>query len=581
MKKLLSILGVATITVSTPMSVVACQKKLREIDDEYDYEQNKNQMIDIIREIFQKNIAEDFSKFIFISEEDSPIEGWSVEKFNSIEGVVKNDSEEFKDLNTQIRAIINWDKILSEVNSQVVQNINYKSMIYNNQNPLQGGYQISKIEIFPKPENNAVTISVEIDSSILYKNQSEQQEFEPIKSTAKMTIFEEKKTAEILKEANNKYADAINNEENSNNFIFKSDKGNIKETALAIDEDLSLRQKANEIIKEAVESVEGITSLGSATLDTSSKSSAIISSYQYPQINWTWGKGGGPLETVRQALMGNQDKIDELLDGLVESNPSFFYNGGFRISEIPGLEEGLKVYPDMSRDLNPFILDRHFNYEKNFKSTLEYQQSHFLLDMDKDQNTIALLKTSVKNSKVEYNGENFELSNMTIAVRQQLKTFENTKELARNFYLDSLNFAQKFYNINEKTEEQNPELTFFLNKPESWNEFEPLQVLSGYDYFQDLLDANPESEEIRQKLNLTVQMRTGFSSTRISKTVFNEEGYVYFYDKVLESFSPDIYFLFFSHSYGNEQEGMGINFGYRYDIAKKQNLENPNPWKFI
>ncbi|WP_338971907.1 lipoprotein [Spiroplasma endosymbiont of Panorpa germanica] len=578
MKKLLSILGVATITVSTPMSVVACQKKPREIDDEYDYEQNKNQMIDIIREIFQKNIAEDFSKFIFISEEDSPIEGWNVEKFNSIEGVVKNDSEEFKDLNTQIRAIINWDKILSEVNSQVVQNINYKKMVYNNQNPLQGGYQISKIEIIPKPLNNAVTLSVEIDSKILYKNQSEQQEFEPIKSTAQMTIFVEKKTAEILKEANNKYADAINNEENSNNFIFKSDKGNIEETALAIDEDFSLKQQANEIIKEAVESVEGIASLGSATLTTATNS-AVISSYQFPNNKWTWGQGLNHIETVRQALMGQQDKIDDLLDGLVEKDSSFVRS--FSISLIPGLEEGLKVYPDMAIDLNPFVLDFHFNNEKNLKSTLEKQQSHFLLDMDKDQNTIALLKTSVKNSKVEYNGENFELSDMTIAVRQQLKTFENTKELARNFYLDSLNFAQKFYNINEKTEEQNPELTFFLNKPESWNEFEPLQVLSGYDYFQDLLDANPESEEIRQKLNLTLEMKLGFGSTRISKTVFNEEGYVYFYDRELEYFFPDIYFQFFSRSYGYAQQGMGINFGYRYDIAKTQNLEKPNPWKFI
>ncbi|WP_338971913.1 lipoprotein [Spiroplasma endosymbiont of Panorpa germanica] len=579
MKKLLSILGVATITVSTPMSVVACQKKPREIDDEYDYEQNKNQMIDIIREIFQKNIAEDFSKFIFISEEDSPIEGWNVEKFNNIPGVVKNDSEEFKDLNTQIRAIINWDKILSEVNSQVVQNINYKKMVYNNQNPLQGGYQISKIEIIPKPLNNAVTLSVEIDSTILYKNQSEQQEFEPIKSTAQMTIFEQKKTAEILQEANNKYADAINNEENSNNFIFKSDKGDIKETSLAIDEDLSLKQQANEIIKEAVESVEGITSLGSATLTTLSKSSAIISSYQSANNDWFWGRNDSSLKTVRQALMGKQNKIDELLDALVEKNSEFVRS--FPISWIPGLEEGLLVYPDMAIDLNPFILDFRLDDEKNLKSTLEKQQSHFLLDMDKDQNTIALLKTSVKNSKVEYNGESFELSDMTIAVRQQLKTFENTKELARNFYLDSINFVQKFYNINEKTEEQNPELTFYLNKPESWNEFEPLQVLSGYDYFQNLLDANPESEEIRQKLNLTVLMQYARGANLIAKTVFNEEGYVYFYNDVLKYATPDLFFQFFSVSYGNTQKGMGISFGYRYDIAEEQNLEKPNPWKFI
>ncbi|AHI54319.1 hypothetical protein SSABA_v1c09200 [Spiroplasma sabaudiense Ar-1343] len=577
MKKLLSILATSSIVVSAPLSVIACNNNTTNPEEEFDFDAVKNEMISTVGAIFQKNLKNDFDKFYSLYEKNEIFENWMVEDFaEKAEDFNDIKSDAFVDVSNTISSkVINWNNIISEVNSQVVKNINFSQLLINSQNPLKGGFSISTIKVVSKPLVNSVTLQVGIQSSVAFKDKTGEEESEDIKFESLINIFGELDTAKLFDQAKENYFNLINDEINANNFTYKSDKGNLKNSATAIKTDLELKNNINTLIDKVVSDTGGFERAGEVILTTSEADSR-DSSVVYTKVEYVKNH-----INLRNALWGDKEIEDRILDDL-GNNDSSFANQPVE-TKIPDIDNKIEGFQGMAKAMNPFNLEYNYsNVSKaTFKDLLEKQGSKFVINPEKDENVIALFKAEISNFKIKFLNTEFELPKVLIGVRQKLNQIANTKELVSQFYSDSWFLLKALFNIDENTtQESNPDLVFYINKPERWNEIPAGTSVLASDYFDDLIDSNPEALAIAKKLELTpiLASSTYLTNTSLGSMRITEDGYVHFYSETAtnpQNFNVRI--SYFSSGLANSASKSYFSFGTNIDRLTVDQIMNNAP----
>ncbi|AHI53757.1 hypothetical protein SSABA_v1c03480 [Spiroplasma sabaudiense Ar-1343] len=602
MKKVLSILAVSSIAVSTPLATIACGKNSENPTDEWDFDSQKILMLNIVSGIFQNNLKKDFDPFFYIDEESSAFDHKYNEFAENLEDFNDTTSARYKSIKASIENIINWNTILKDVQTGVVDNVNFKQLLVDNQSPLKNGFEVSKINFELQPAAKTVLINFEITSDVSIRDKDGSTIFETINFNSKIAMFQAVDVAEEFNKIKTEYLNHFNDEEISGSFTIESDIGNLKTTAGAISSSLDIKNKVQENLSIIMDQAQtsnivlltdnlAIKTSDNAAVDSAAGeviTSTFLSASRESDIN---GIVAPELRRLYwDAIFGVEGKEEELLNNILKSGMGEEQENGFiknPPSVLSNINDLIKKHENMSNVFNCYFLN--FNYLSGYaqylpiRTAMESQGSKFKLDMDRDEKTIALFKTEILDLQLEYSGEKFDLPAISIIVRQETKK-ANTQELEKQFFSDSLKSFRKITNLNESSPSSNPTGQYYLNKPDGWEQYIN-QELPIEDYFNEIWSANPEAESLKDNLEITVkifqrnyQNDAGAPQNNPTFMKFNQNGDVYFHSgENSQNYNlPELRYNFFSKNMsGFLSNGFSIT-----RAGFKNNFIDPSVWKF-
>ncbi|AHI53759.1 hypothetical protein SSABA_v1c03500 [Spiroplasma sabaudiense Ar-1343] len=574
MKKLLSILAVSSIAVSTPLATIACGKNNEKPTDEWDFEKQKQLMLQLVNSIFQGNLKSDFDPFFYIDENNPAFNHNYIEFAENLADFNDVTSARHESVKTSISNLINWDAITKAVQTAIVENVNFKQLLVNNQSPIKSGYEISELNFALQPESKTVIIDFEITCDVSFKDKIGAITFEAIRFNSKITIFKEVDVAEEFNKIKTEYLNHFNDEIVSGSFTIKSDKGDLKQTSNTINSDQNIKSQVKTNLVEIMNKVGplGINLLdASLAIETNDKlavdstAGEIQPLFSLAESSEQDAANAAPQhlpmrKLVRDALSGVEGKSEEFIKGLLDySSTSLLVR--YSPSGLPSIGTLIGKHEKMSSVFNFYFLNWNYFSDgaqyKQIKLAMDSQESNFKPNVERDEKTIALFRTEISNLQLEYGNDKFDLPTTSIMVRQEtLKA--NTLELEEQFWSDSFYTFKKLVNFDENTQFSNPSLQYHLNKPTGWDQYEN-QEIPADDYFDDIWAANPEASAIRDNLSLTAVMARRSSAlklTPITTIKFNEKGGIYFdpyYSGGREI--PMLHFTLFS----NDMSGLKMN----------------------
>ncbi|AHI53515.1 hypothetical protein SSABA_v1c01030 [Spiroplasma sabaudiense Ar-1343] len=401
MKKILSFLGTTSIVVSAPLSAVAC-RSIDKIKEEFDFELLKNQMMETINTIFQEYLSSDFENFYFIEEgTKAPLEKYLVADLIANKEEIESKGSAFFELSESIKGIINWQKILKEVNQEVVTNVQYRQLLIDGQNPLKNGYEISEITIEPKANDTAVTINLKIQADVWFLDKIQEQAFETIYFTNQISIFEESQDVEKLTSIQKKYKAEINSSEIANSFFYNSDHGDLEETARNISSDKEIKNQIINIVEEIIED-ENLVINKDFLIKPSANDSLQSASPVTDEPNLD-----DLIDLMIDAMKsGSKEDFEDVASKILISENELYFEFYDTIGIDPPKDS------KTSNLINPYYLDFKYNstLDSLFKMALVIQGNKFKIDPENDDiNTIAIFKTEISKIKLEYKNSSFEL----------------------------------------------------------------------------------------------------------------------------------------------------------------------------
>ncbi|WP_338971725.1 hypothetical protein [Spiroplasma endosymbiont of Panorpa germanica] len=449
MKKLLGILGTASLVVVSPLSVVGCEKK--QLKREYDYQQALNQFISETTVIFDTGIIEAFKPYALISEEDylKPL-GLSIQDFIDHEEDMKDTNSDFyKKVSAGIYQIIPNEQINANLVREVSTNINFNPVLLDTGTPLKDGIQIDSIKVTQNDKN--LKIVVGIKTLIYYKEFSGEKTNQPLSTQTTINVFRSKTTAEKAKEITNSFTKLVN-EKMANEYFIESDKGDLSQVTEQIWKDSGLKNQ----IKTRIEGLSvnpDIQEISWFDFEKKIDSASSIDAGRYvSQVKI--GSLNERVEALNQALTGNETSEDNVLRNLYNDQTGDWLKPLVTKSEEEAELDNAIIDKnmDISKSINQFNLKNNINDSLVLQSLISSNNSAFAIDTvgGEDQRTIAAYCYQISGIKFKLEGGIYEFPDSTIFIRQKT-TKKSSKELYENFIYYSFLYQQKLFNLKGQT----------------------------------------------------------------------------------------------------------------------------------
>ncbi|AXK51755.1 lipoprotein [Spiroplasma alleghenense] len=578
MKKLLSILGATSLVVSAPLSVVACKKKVNpNIGDEFDYSQLINDFVQEVTVIIETQIQAAFYDYRWMSDEQISLYDLSIQEIiENREDFNNPQSDFYKKIEKLIIQVIPIQKINDEIAVLIAENINYNPILIDKRSPLKDGIVIDSFKLEIKNEKN-ISLTTEFLSSVWFKNKQGENDFNNVKSKTTITVFEEEELVDWAKKLEENYLEMIN-VISANDFVFRSDKGNLENTAQAIPDN---SQIINDI-KSKISSMEFGTKYISDRLKLNVNQDCIIDASRFS--NGSFGdhqqSPSRNYEILMKAYKGSEKDEQKILKEIKKKGSlpieNFFIDPVIDKYYLEMILATNLNPNEISENINQYNLTSNYLKNKILSKIVKSQNSKFEINLKNDNNTIALFGTEVSGVEFELEGENYQLIDQTIVLKQ-ITTKKNTFELFSDFVEDAYHWEKEFVSMNSDPDDA----TFNLIMPKSWNKLEIIgKQLSYPEYCDELLQANEKANLWLENFDLTPKITKRVVETSDSKWVeppfmyINKEGYLFIYDKPIsgQGLETNILRVFF-YSSGKKTSKTNYNWGYHIHKTSSRSPE--------
>ncbi|AXK50828.1 lipoprotein [Spiroplasma alleghenense] len=513
MKKLLSILAAATMTVSAPLSVVACKKTDKNLEEtEFDYQFWTNKLINELNQVVNSGLQKQLGDLYF-----QPQKFFENNKYINYENIMKildgessmdlkSESIEFKQIDSEIREFIDWNEILKSVNDRIIGEVNYKNILVNGQNPLKNGFEISEITLTEKAAG-IVMINFKLDVSVQLRDESGSAFFQKIEYKSTIGIFTDEALVEEINNAISDFNEQLKLSENANNFRFTSSSGNFDENAAQFSQSDHGVQKSFSEFLEKFNNQQSGSSFGnlqinqnqnkynfqkSAFLSASVVESSVRSKwYLEDNLNTTLKKGlveggGALLNTIdltldtndrSDAVMGSRDTIPENVKKNLTSNDAWMFNHLY-------IKEKIDKKTNLSFDQILTDSDSEFDISTNDRS---------------DSKVIAIFPTEVQSLSISLNQEGselkFDIPNVNVFIKQEMRE-ENSKKLMTQWLTLALELFREMFGF--ESGENNGNNNVAMKLPESFkNEFEFNKTYSYHELIEGVYNEAVERIKTR------------------------------------------------------------------------------------
>ncbi|AXK51790.1 hypothetical protein [Spiroplasma alleghenense] len=466
MKKLLSILGATALVVSAPLSVASCKKKvIHNIDDEFDYQALKNELMDKASEVFYRNLNEDFGKCKNISNDEAK----EIFTFISIDNLKNHeedpelnnpDSQIFKSISNDVNSIVNFNKLNEDITEEIINQLNYRPLLQGIGNPFKS-YELTNIAIKTQSEVVSLSFDYVANLEMVIDGKGEIQN-ETIAYKWTFNIFEKKDIAESIKALNENIRQEISN--SANDFIYLQDSGNLKTNAQDIVDKKVIGNQVIEIIKKVNSENSNLKLVTDnhkfvvnqkLTQDGSIASTKINYGLEF-QDDWSiyqedsdgWFPQDYSYPKWWEELMGPVLKQEK---GANEAFVSKITEPGQQWIDHQ-LPQTIKDKINKNSELVVSEAINHYNLAENIKSSdfqkrIQANNYDFEIDEVKDYKTIAVYGAEFSNSQVEIISSSqkniVELDDFFVPIKQNT-TFANTKKLYEEFLRASIEFQQSY-----------------------------------------------------------------------------------------------------------------------------------------
>ncbi|AXK51735.1 hypothetical protein [Spiroplasma alleghenense] len=512
MKKLLSILAVASIGTSAPLSVVACKPGNRQ-EEEHDFQTRRNSFIALVTQIFKSKMQSFFDPFRFVYQDESPFESELTINYlrDKSEEISQGNGFAFDFVKSELMKLIDWWSVQQEVNKQVVQDVNFRSFLVDGKNPLNEAVQISSIKVQSNGSEIA-TMNIAFRTQISLLDGNKEVEYLPINYSTQISIIDEVGSVEELTRINKEYLNLFNSKITANYFKIESNKGNFETVAKMIDSEEGLIKKNVKSLINTIKLENDSFVINADNLKMGmSEDFLAIGSTALSYNNFQWDSGGGSTiemqeydKNLRKSFFGDEKAKDAVVNAL--SKNGLNYTHGWQ--ESSDLQDKVAKFENMSVAISVFGVKENLSNNQAYRNKITNYQPIFAINELEDEKLISLFGVDIENTVVEFKEQTFELSNPFILVRQNTEE-DNTLTLYRKFLKDALNYQILFHGLGEfYMEITNPEQTFYSKKPESWKNQDiynkPLDYSELRDEFFDA--ASDETKSFQKDFEFSVEM---------------------------------------------------------------------------
>ncbi|AHI54285.1 hypothetical protein SSABA_v1c08860 [Spiroplasma sabaudiense Ar-1343] len=591
MKKLLSILAVTTMVVSAPLSAVACGRNKDRVVDDYDYDLILNELISSVREIVFSNINRDLANYYFIDEEDEPSLGLDFLTFKNLEKIIRDanlenekeginikaGSEEFNSITDEITNWINWGKIQNEVQNFINSSINYRQVLYDGESPIQNFYSIEEINLKMLDED-LLRLSFAIDLPISFKDKNGNKGFEHFGSNYEINFIGMPDLADELNSIAEQVRKQLITEEIANKFEYISDSADDIKVQKGSEKNSNFSEVFDQITSEIKLENESLT-IDNSKINLSSKilSASGTQTYNVTKVKWEDDEKKDPrVKDVKDYFIRDKISSDELSELMAKNNSSYiaiFEPEGFKDDGVSS--DAVSVYGVL------------YNLgSTTFKNKVAETGTKFEIDPENenDKRVIGVIGMDVGGFYVNYQNPlnetiSFKMPNNYVFCRQKT-SFNNTKELFKDFVKVTMEFNKFFYNLDSNDED----FTWRLNLPPNLP-LESLKFNKKYDirtYFDELIFSemdnfkanNPESK-IEEYLNGYYLLGTSFE--------VDEQGYIRFYsgENNFDLNSLTFYWRNADSNFTTNGINMSAKSYFGYADCKGVDGKGPTKWQFI
>ncbi|AXK51753.1 hypothetical protein [Spiroplasma alleghenense] len=230
-----------------------------------------------------------------------------------------------------------------------------------------------------------------------------------------------------------------------------------------------------------------------------------------------------------KAIHGDVGDEEALLKDIKGNDPKGFY------CDIKGLysemKEEIKNGAQISQWLNQYALIEN-SKSTGFSKLLKNSKSKFILNKEKDANTLAVFGTKISGLKFQLKDSEFGLDDKYIFVRQEI-TRKNTLE----YYNDFIEQAWEFHKIFlDPSIIENKKTLLNIQTPKTWKKEDFLgKTFNAKDFpTKDILYANSEANSLNSDFDFSLNTIWWFDTYSQKRDLYeiyiNNEGYLYCYN---------------------------------------------------
>ncbi|AXK51732.1 lipoprotein [Spiroplasma alleghenense] len=498
MKKLLSILGAATLVVSAPLSVISCKEKGGQLVNDFDYSRVMREFVDNVTSVFKGEISNKFNRYQFFNEEDLPsgLDNKTIiahkDEFEKREGKV------YDQVVNLISDLIPRDEIDKTIKSEILTNVNYNPVLLDKSTPLKDGIWIDEIDL--NPQTVALTLSTKISSNIYLRGKNDEKILEPISTFVTINIFSEKEKEELAKKFDAEYTNLLNIKL-ANKIEIISNSGNLDKTAAGLSTNLELKKYLKDEIKKLQTSEIEIQD-NNITLKAAKNGTIDAGTGMYKNMFDKYE--GEPYQTFLKSVQGEEDAEKILLENITGNDAKWLEVKQFTHDEnaqaVEDVEKGLPI----AKGLNQYALIYKARTETIFERLVRISKSTFKIDAIKDTQTIAVFATELSGLKFRMYESDFAIAPKDIFVRQKI-TEDNTLDYFNKFMAAAWNFQKAFLGA---APDSDGDVIFNLQTPETWKKEDFLGKTFTSETFpyEELLKANPEATKADTGFNFSQEI---------------------------------------------------------------------------
>ncbi|AHI54297.1 hypothetical protein SSABA_v1c08980 [Spiroplasma sabaudiense Ar-1343] len=543
MKKLLSILAATTMVVSAPLSVVACGDEGGKIGKEFDFEEAKADFMRDATQVYQNSLSKDFEKYFFTSQEDIDddqiFERISTSYLNEIVGsgspikVIEPNSKEFNEISKDLKKIPNLDNLKKSADSQIVKNVNYRSLLVDGKNPFANSeVDFLTISVL-KLDEDLFSIQFKTESTYVLKDKTGEEAYETVNYMSSITIFKERNASQEMKEISKKIEAELNSKEFANSFNFESESGQVNENVKNL-------SKSSNVGTKFVEAGNKVKSTNANWKDYTFKTDSlkVESSVDKfvpasPKMRYLEGKGYG-VENYKITTWPNYHPA--FTWGTTDDDYLNFWNNFGSNNSEDSLKDFLNAYQvyettnkkwvhkdNISRPLKATAIEKDNSWTTSFNpffnqdgkdpiiSNIQKNSSNFALSQttnlssNTDAKLMGVYDSEVKGFNLEYkskitsNTVKIEMPSIQIGVRQNAT--KATIDVQKEFFAAQFAFFKQLYGYNDNNSTFS---NFNFSVPEKFDsEIEVDKFYEAEDFFSAMFDEakakviakNPEHEK--------------------------------------------------------------------------------------
>ncbi|AXK51748.1 hypothetical protein [Spiroplasma alleghenense] len=518
MKKLLTILATATMVVASPLSVIACGKKMPPVADEFDFAKLINDFIANVTTIFKSDIAQKFDEYKFVMQDVLPTELDLQIIKNAQEEFDNHDGKVYEETKAWISDLIPRDIINKSIKDDVLSNINYNSILIDKNSPLKSGIEVEEVAL--KVQSSAITFNIKISSAIYLKDESEEKIIEPISTFVDINIFDEEEILQKAQEVNDEFHDLIN-KKIANQITFLSDSGNTNQNAIDITED-------DQIINFLKSEAKSLQTADVKIIDQSMKLKTVQNALVHAGTGVYYNSfmdnnNKEPYNTFISALKGNKEAEKTLLENISGNNGEWLtIEEDETIEELSEATQAIENGAKISLGLNQYALHYNFSISTILEKLKSSSGSQFEVDKEKDANMISVYGYYLNGLKFSLADSEFAFSDGTIFVKQEISNL-NTLDYYNDFIKDSWNFQKNFLSISWDDSKPD-EYLFNLQAAQNWKKEELAGKLFNYSSFPwaELVKANSKANVHNQRFNFSpiIAARNGTNWITLQTNVY-------------------------------------------------------------